>query len=254
MVQQHYTNINRGLLAIVPVSHIRKIPEKSCFILLFYYICRTALSPYLRILGKTDMTDNKDPIVISCNIVEKEIRRLMESGRLKADLTFLSSKLHYDYSLLEKALRRTIEKSLDCGQKNIAVIYGDVCLGFKYEMKELVDTYGIVKVDAINCIDCLFGGKGQLFQTDPEHKYFFLTPEWINFWNKFEKSGENLKERYAMLEGIVLLDTLGDIDDYGDDIKTISSATGLPILEKKNVGLQGLQDVIEEALSRMEHY
>ena len=197
------------------------------------------------------MTDNKDPILISCNIVEKEIRRLIESGRLKADTTFLTSKLHYDYSLLEKTLKRTIEKSLDCGRKDIVVIYGDVCLGFKCEMKELVDTYGIVKVDAINCIDCLFGGKGQLFKTDPEHKYFFLTPEWINFWNKFEKSGKNLKKRYEMLEGIVLLDTLGDLDDYDDDIKTISSATGLPILEKKEVGLQGLQDVIEEAIGRL---
>jgi len=205
-------------------------------------------------LGKTDMTDNKDPIVISCNIVKKEIRRLIESGRLKADVTFLSSKLHYDYSLLEKALKRTIEKSLECGQKNIVVIYGDVCLGFKYEMKELVDAYGIVKVDAINCIDCLFGGRGQLFQTDPDHKYLFLTPEWINFWNKFEKSGKNLKERYAMLEGIVLLDSLGDLDDYEDDIKTINSATGLPILGKKQVGLQGLEDVIEEAIGRLEHY
>lgn len=200
------------------------------------------------------MTDNKDPIVISCNIVKKEIRRLIESGRLKVDVTFLSSKLHYDYSLLEKALRRTIEKSLECGRKNIVVIYGDVCMGFKYEMKELIDAYGIVKVDAINCIDCLFGGKGQLFQTDPEHKYFFLTPDWISFWNKFENSGENLKERFAMLEGIVLLDTLGNLDDYGDDIKRISSVTGLPILEKKKVGLQGLQDVIEEAIGRLEHY
>ena len=80
------------------------------------------------------MTDNKDPIVISCNILEREIRRLIESGRLKADVTFLSSKLHYDPSLLEKALKRTIEKSLECGRKNIVVIYGDVCLGFKFEM------------------------------------------------------------------------------------------------------------------------
>ena len=199
------------------------------------------------------MTYSKDPIVISCNILEREIRRLIESGRLKADMTFLSSKLHYDYSLLEKALRPTIEKSLDCGRKDIVVIYGDVCLGFKHEMKELVDAYGIVKVDAINCVDCLFGGKGQLFQTDPEHKYFFLSPEWINFWKKFEKSGGNLKERYEMLEGIVLLNTLGDLDDYEDEIKAISSATGLPILGKKEVGLQGLQSVIEEAIGRLEH-
>ncbi len=200
------------------------------------------------------MTEKKDPIVISCNILEREIIRLIESGRLKADVTFLSSKLHYDYGLLEKALKCTIEKSLDGGRKKIVVIYGDLCLGFKYEMKKLVDAYGIVKVDAINCIDCLFGGKGEIFQTDPEHKYLFLTPEVINFWNKFEKSRENLKERYGMLEGIILLDTLGDLDDHGVEIEAISSATGLPILGKKEVGLQGLQGVIEEAIGRLEHY
>lgn len=76
----------------------------------------------------------------------------------------------------------------------------------------------------------------------------------INFWNKFEKSRENLKERYGMLEGIILLDTLGDLDDHGAEIEVISSATGLPILGKKEVGLQGLQGVIEEAIGRLEHY
>ena len=173
---------------------------------------------------------------------------------MKADVTFLSSKLHYDYSLLEKALRSTIEKSFNRGRKDIVIIYGDVCLGFKHEMKELVDAYGIMKVDAINCVDCLLGGKGQLLQTDPQHKYFFLTPEWINFWNKYEKSEESLKDRYSMLEGIVLLDSLGNLGGYEDDIKAISNATGLPILEEKKVGLQGLQNVIEEAIRRMESY
>ncbi len=200
------------------------------------------------------MTDNKNPIVISCGILKKEIQSLIESGRMKADVTFLSSKLHYDYSLLEKALRSTIEKSLGRGRKDIVIIYGDVCLGFKHEMKELVDGYGIMKVDALNCVDCLLGGKGQLLQTDPQHKYFFLTPEWINFWNKYEKSEENLKDRYSMLEGIVLLDSLGNLGGYEDDIKAISNATGLPILEEKKVGLRGLQNVIEEAIRRMESY
>jgi hypothetical protein len=200
----------------------------------------------------TDMNDNKDQLLISCNILEKEIRRLIEFGSLKADVTFLSSKLHYDFSLLEKALKRAIEKSLDCGLKNIVIIYGDLCLGYNHEMKELVDAYGVVKVDAINCIDCLLGGKGQLLKIDPDRKYYFLTLEWINFRNKYLKSKENLKDRYSMLEGIMLLDTLGDLDDYRDDAVTISRVTGLPILEEKKIGLQGLQDVIEEAIVRLE--
>jgi hypothetical protein len=169
-------------------------------------------------------------------------------------VTFLSSKLHYDYDLLEKALKSRIEKVLETEQKNIVVIYGDVCLGFNHEMKKLTDAHGLVKVDAINCIDCLLGGKGQLLKTDPEHKFFFLTPEWINFWNKFEKSEENLKDRYAMLEGIILLDPLGNLDDYKDEIEKISEATSLPVLDKKKIGLQGLQDVIKEAFNRLDKH
>ncbi len=197
------------------------------------------------------MTDNKNPMVISCSIVKKEIQKLIDSGRLKADVTFLSSRLHYDYSLLKKALKHTIEKSLNYGKNKIVVVYGDLCLGFKYEMKELVNDYGIMKVDAVNCVDCLFGGKGHLFKTDPEHKFLFLTPDWIDFWNRYEKSGGNLKDRYASLKGIILLDTLGDLDNYENDIKKIGRITGLEILEKKNVGIQGLQNVIEEAIGKI---
>lgn len=194
------------------------------------------------------MTNTATPVLISCNILEKEVRRLIETGRLKASVAFLSSKLHYDYNLLEKALKSKIDKAVKSGQKNIVVIYGDVCLGFNHEMKDLIDTRGLVKVDAINCIDCLLGGKGQLLKSDPDHKYLFLTPEWINFWNKYEKSGKNLKERYAMLEGIVLLDSLDNLEDFKDAIQTISNATGLLVLEKKEVGLDGLQAVIDEAV------
>lgn len=188
------------------------------------------------------------PFFISCDILKKEIQLLIEKNLLIDNVTFLDAKLHYDYHLLEKTLKRAIEKSLRNGHRNLVVIYGDICLGFNGEMKKLIDSYGISKIDALNCIDCLLGGKGQLLKTDPEHKYLFLTPEWISFWNQSEKIEENLKDRYAMLEGIVLLDTLGDLDDYGDDINTISSATGLPILEEKKVGLQGLQKVMGDML------
>ena len=191
-------------------------------------------------------------LLISCSILRKEIQVLIETGQLKDSVTFLDSKLHYDYNLLEKTLKKVIERTLEKGKNDIVVIYGDICLGFNYEMKKLVDGYGIVKIDAINCIDCLLGGKGKLLKIDPEHKYFFLTPEWINFWNKFEKSGKNLKERYSMLEGIMLLDSLGNLDDYRNEIKMISNATGLSVLEKKKIGLQELREVIEEAISRLD--
>lgn len=55
---------------------------------------------------------------------------------------------------------------------------------------------------------------------------------------------------FNMLDGIVLLDALGDLDVYRDQIDAISKKTGLPILERKNVGLDGLKKVIQDALKR----
>lgn len=192
----------------------------------------------------------ENPFLISCSILVKEIQMLIETSQLKANVTFLDAKLHYDYNLLEITLKKAIEIALGNGQKNTVVIYGDVCLGFNDEMKRLIDDYDISKVDALNCVDCLLGGGGQLLKTDPEHKYFFLTPEWITFWNKYEKPEENLKERYAMLDGIILLDSLGNIESYRDEVKVISKATGLPVLGKKKIGLNVLQKVIVDTINR----
>ena len=105
------------------------------------------------------MNDQKKPLLISCGILKNEIQKLIETGQLDADVKYLGAKLHYDYELLERALKGTFEKVLKHQARNVIAVYGDVCLGFDYEIKKLVETYGIVKVDALNCVDCLLGGK-----------------------------------------------------------------------------------------------
>jgi len=122
------------------------------------------------------MNNLKKPLLISCGILKNEIQKLIETGQLDVDVNYLSAKLHYDYKLLERALKGTFEKVHNHPDRNVIVVYGDVCLGFDYEIKKLVETYGIVKVDALNCVDCLLGGKGQRLKADRDHKYFFLTP------------------------------------------------------------------------------
>ena len=48
----------------------------------------------------------------------------------------------------------------------------------------------------------------------------------------------------------MLVDALGDLDAYRDRIDAISEKTGLPILERKNIGLDGLKEVVQDALER----
>jgi hypothetical protein len=43
---------------------------------------------------------------------------------------------------------------------------------------------------------------------------------------------------------------MGDLDEYRAKIDEIADYTGLPILERKNIGLVGLKNILIEALDR----
>ena len=191
------------------------------------------------------------PHMIACGILREEIDRLLESGAIDGQVHYLNKGLHTDYDRLRQALSGALRKYLPRARGGIVVVYGDVCLGFNGEMKALMEKHGVVKVDGLNCIDCLLGGKGRLLEIDPEHKMLFLNPAFIGFMDKFwGRSREELREMFKMLDGILLLDALGDLDAYRDRIEAISEKTGLPILERKNIGLDGLKSVLLDALER----
>jgi hypothetical protein len=194
----------------------------------------------------------KIPFLISCSILKNEIQRLIEITRWDLDVRYLSAKLHYDYNDLEASLEASINKAKRKKNQKGIVVYGDVCMGFDHQIKDLVNKHDCIKVDALNCVDCLLGGKGRLLDVDPDHKAFFLTPGWIRFWNSFERSKESLKDRYRMLDGLVLLDSLGNLDEFKDEIKEIVHHTGLPVLERQAVGLEGLKQVIAEAIEKLD--
>lgn len=192
------------------------------------------------------------PRLISCGILRKEIGKLVEEGSLDVDPHFLGEGLHSDYGRLEKALRGALEEHLKDCQGRVIVVYGDLCLGFNNEMRELMGKYGVVKVDALNCIDCLLGGKGRLLKVDPKHEYLFLNPAWIKFSARLKiGSKEEARKLFSVLKGIVLIDSLGDLDDYKAVIEDFSDYVGLPILERKEVGLDGLRGVLIEAINRL---
>ena len=118
-------------------------------------------------------------------------------------------------------------------------------------MKVLMDRYDAVKVDGLNCIDCLLGGKGKLLEIDPDHKYLFLNPAFIQFAEKIRgKTKKRTRETYSMLDGIILLDAMGDLAAYQERIDEIVDHTGLPILDRKKIGVDGLKNVLLEALDR----
>jgi len=192
--------------------------------------------------------------LISCGILKEEILRLIQEDSLSVDAHFIEEGLHADYDRLEKELSQAIEEHLE-SYAGVVVLYGDVCLGFNDEMKNLVANYRSEKVDCLNCFDCLLGGKGIILESDPNHIFFYLNPAWMNFWNKFKRKPTDVKEevweKFSPLKGIVLLDSLGNLDNYKNEIEEFREYTGLSILEKREIGLEGVKGGILEAIKRL---
>ena len=201
------------------------------------------------------MSEKTKPCIVSCSVLKKEIEKLVKQGHLDAETVFVSKYFHIDYALLEKNLRQVLQKTLPRAPGGIILVYGDLCLGPNNEMKKLVEEYGIVKVDALNCIDCLLGGKGKVNEADPDHNLLFLYPGMIGFFSHFKEKAqqENVDEEsfnnlFSGLKGIVLLDTLGEAEKNKEEIEKLHS--GLTILETRTIGLDKLKQLIQEAMEK----
>jgi Protein of unknown function (DUF1638) len=200
-------------------------------------------------LGETNV-----PSLIACGIFKLEITQLIEQGALRVKPYFLNPGLHNDPPLLEKALRGLLIKQTQRNAGNVIVMYGNICLGFKNEMAALVDEFNVVKVNAMNCIDCYLGGEGRLLKIDPNHEYFFLNPSWIEL--EFGERDLNCPtaashREFDMLKGLYLLDTLNNLDQYEAKVQKISGFTNLPVVAREDIGLDGLKQVLDHALGSL---
>ena len=195
------------------------------------------------------------PCLVACSVFKEEIKKLVNEGELDTEFIFVSKYFHIDYTQIEKNLRPVIEKALKDFPENVILVYGDLCLGMKDQMNKLADKYDVVKIDALNCVDCQLGGKGKSLEADPNQDLLFLSPGMTDFFrhakDMMRKEGfdENaLKELFKDIRGIVLLDTLGNSSELSKEIKELN--TGLGILETKHVGCGNVRDVIQEAIEK----
>jgi hypothetical protein len=201
------------------------------------------------------MNQKTKPCLVSCSVLRKEIEKLVQQGELDAELVFVSKYFHVDYAQIEKNLRPVIEKALLRYPERVILVYGDLCLGMDNEMKKLAEQYGIVKVDALNCIDCQLGGKGKFLEADPNHDLMFLTPGMTDFFSHAKdmmlKEGIDetaVKQLFKGLRGIILLDTLGNAAQLKAEVEKLD--TGLEVLEMRHVGCENVKNVIQEAIER----
>jgi hypothetical protein len=199
------------------------------------------------------MSEKTKLCLVSCSVLKEELERLVKKENLNVELVFVSKYFHIDYEAVEKNLRKVLEHTLKRFEGQVVLVYGDLCLGQNGEMKKLAEEYGIVKVDAVNCIDCQLGGKGKFFEVDPEHNLMFMGPGMIGFFNhakeKMLKEGMDdatFANMFSGIKGIVLLDTCDNAEKLQKELE--KSGMGLQILETREIGLEGLRQVIFDAI------
>ena len=200
---------------------------------------------------------NKKPKVclVSCSVLKEEIQQLINQGSIDAEVVYVSKYFHIDYAAVEQNLRKVLEQTLKRFKGKVVLVYGDLCLGQDNEMKKLAQEYGVKKVDALNCIDCQLGGKGKFFEADPEHNLMFMGPGMIGFFKhareQMIKEGVDEAEFLNMFSGIkgfVLLNTCGDADRMREDLE--KSGLNVEVLETKEIGLEGVKQVILDAIEQ----
>ena len=201
------------------------------------------------------MRETAKPCLVSCSVLKKELEKLVKQGELDVDLVFVSKYFHVDYELLERNLRKIVANSVSRSPGRTILVYGDLCLGPNDEMKKLTEEYEVVKVDALNCVDCLLGGKGKVLEADPNNDLLFLYPGMIGFFLHFKEKAkrENIYEDsfnklFTGLKGIALLDTLGNPEKIKGEIEKLH--IGLKVLETKAIGLDNLKLLLLEVIER----
>ncbi|MGA3289417.1 MAG: DUF1638 domain-containing protein [Candidatus Bathyarchaeia archaeon] len=201
------------------------------------------------------MNEKTRVCLVSCSVLKEELEQLIKQGSLDAELVFVSKYFHVDYEAVEKNLRKVLETTLKRFNGKVVLVYGDLCLGQDNEMKKLAEEYGVVKADAVNCIDCQLGGKGKFLEVDPEHNMMFMGPGMIEFFKHMKermlKEGVNeaaFANMFSGIKGIVLLDTCGNAEKCREELE--KSGMGLPVLDIRETGLENVRQVIFDAIER----
>ena len=85
------------------------------------------------------MSKKEKICLVSCSVLKQEFQELVRQGNLNAELVFVSKLFHVDYAMVEKNVRKVLEKTLTRYPGKVILVYGDLCMGQDNEMKTLAE-------------------------------------------------------------------------------------------------------------------
>lgn len=118
---------------------------------------------------------NDAPYLVSCGILEKEIRFLAEKNGWDLRQTFLPSGLHVDFERLEDSL----VKSLAQHKGETGLVFYGAC---HPRMDQILAQAGSIRTPGQNCVDIYLGHEA--FNRELERGAFFLFEDWARHWKR----------------------------------------------------------------------
>ncbi|MCL2642285.1 MAG: DUF1638 domain-containing protein [Candidatus Bathyarchaeota archaeon] len=206
------------------------------------------------------MNKNKQICLVSCSVLEPELNYLIKTGKLDVDLVFINKNFHVDYSLIEQNIRKTLKSTLKRYPGKVVLVYGDLCLGPDNEMNQLAKEYGVVKIEALNCIDCQLGGKGKFETADPEHKLMFMSVGMIDFFKdiKTQLAMQGVfdevvfQKMFSNIEGFIILDTVNNSEECLCELEKLN--IGVKVIEIRKIGVENVCSIVLEAMENLKNH
>ncbi len=169
---------------------------------------------------------NNGTVWLSCGVVRAELEALHRQGLIRGRLHFLDSMLHMDPPRLETALTAALEQRLQT-PACLVLVYGDCCS----RMLDLVTSYRVGRIDAINCAQLLLGR--DRYRHLMREGAFLVLPEWADRWERIMQDELGLTHPIAQdlmrehRSSLVYLDT-GLVPVPHRQMTDFSAYSGLP--------------------------
>ncbi|HIJ94309.1 MAG TPA: DUF1638 domain-containing protein [Desulfuromonadales bacterium] len=182
---------------------------------------------------------DKQPLLIACGILKKEVERVFKDQHWSCDRHFLTSSYHFDSEKLQHSLNKIIAGNPD---KNVVLLYGSC--------HPAIDSMPDVRrVPCQNCVEMLLGK--QLFNDELSRGAYFLLEEWAVAWDDIlEKTFGNRQVAREIFQGdrscLLALRTPCS-GDFSAQAEAAAASVGLP-LRWLDVSLDHLAHVLKEQL------
>lgn len=182
--------------------------------------------------------------ILSCSIVNKEIKYIISKLNQEIELYFLDCALH----IFPEKLEAEIKKSL-VGTTGTLLIYGNKCCA---NMEKIAEENNAFLIGAANCIEMVLGP--EMARQEKIAKTFFFTEGWLENWKHifqqalmWDKIDARLNFGYCDRMLLVKTGRLTDLSDY--DILELFEYTGLPV-EFITTNLSNFESLFISALKK----